>query len=37
MIILANENREFAELNFNSLQYLLPKDDFELGVQKALF
>ena len=27
----------FAELNFNSLQYLLPKDDFELGVQKALF
>ena len=27
----------FTELNFNSLQYLLPKDDFELGVQKALF
>lgn len=27
----------FTELGFKSLQYLLPKDDFELGVQKALF
>ncbi|MBP7875739.1 hypothetical protein KA012_01960 [Candidatus Woesebacteria bacterium] len=27
----------FSQLNFRSLQYLLPKDDFELGVQKALF
>ena len=27
----------FAKLGFKSLQYLLPKDDFELGVQKALF
>lgn len=27
----------FSELGFKSLQYLLPKDDFELGVQKALF
>jgi len=27
----------FTQLGFKSLQYLLPKDDFELGVQKALF
>lgn len=27
----------FKQLDFRSLQYLLPKDDFELGVQKALF
>lgn len=27
----------FHQLDFKSLQYLLPKDDFELGVQKALF
>lgn len=29
--------RLFTQLDFKSLQYLLPKDDFELGVQKALF
>ncbi len=27
----------FSQLGFRSLQQLLPKDDFELGVQKALF
>ncbi len=27
----------FEELDFKSLQYLLPKDAFEIGVQKALF
>lgn len=27
----------FHQLDFKSLQYLLPKDEFELGVQKALF
>lgn len=27
----------FTALDFKSLQYLLPKDEFELGVQKALF
>lgn len=39
---IASYNKEtvqalFRELGFRSLEHFLPKDDFELGVQKALF